>query len=295
MMVVLNRGIYILFFTALLVYAGGVAARGGPGGVMYAADVWIFQVAIVSSVIAGLISGFLFKRKFALALICGVVAMAILTFLLDRNFLLVLLFGGPAIVVGMILFVIAADFISHVRFHKDSIDRNLFKGTSEVQRNRSNNILQWIGGTYFFWVIISLLNFNLLGNLVYTPLVFIFSGAIAKFMPFILLPLILSLLVGLFAMVVYVIKRYKIFSGYMLSLVFNLTVLVSFIAFAELSRIYLMSESLAGHKTEELKKSYFIESVIDCRPGYHLSHASFTEDKHIYIWSYSERKFIYVR
>jgi len=152
------------------------------------------------------------------------------------------------------------------------------------------SVLRWIAVTFLFWITISLANVHLL---TIAPAIILLPEIIKNFLPFLIPPLLFALVVGVGATVLVV--KCRLMSGYMAPFIFNICVLLTFGASAEVFKDYLMSQSLLEHKPEHFESTSFLHSLRTYHPYYCPSpHARFTENNKTYFWSYSERKFVQI-
>ena len=278
---------HYLLACLIITSSSNAFARGGPNGVFTS----ILEDLLVLAVIIGLFGGalcacFLCRmpwKSLAFLSIVGV-AFGMIPFV---GFLLI----TPMFVL-LTVFVAVFYLLQSGLFQVHIVEPSLTPTDGEPQKLETTGIskvIHWIAGTYVFWVVVSLANFKLLGFLA-IPLVGLFL--IGKFLPFILPPLVVALIIGTIITVLAV----KILrtNQYMAPLIFNVCVLLAFFTSAEFFRHQLMSESLLNHKPNHFNSSSFSSSVFSYRPYGRGSHASFDENGKTYRWSYSERKFFQV-
>jgi hypothetical protein len=153
-----------------------------------------------------------------------------------------------------------------------------------------SNVGRWIAITYVFWTVASLANFQLLGLLAIPPVILVSPEAIGRFLPFILPPLGVALLVGVFITAL-VVRRHAS-TRHAAPFIFNACVLVAFFVSADLFRHQLMSRSLEGHTPSRLERSSFLASVLKYRTYFRDKHGGFEENGKTYRWSYTEREFV---
>jgi hypothetical protein len=276
-----ERGRFCLLACSSLAISSPAFARGGPGGALGSA----LEVSLVVAILVGLVSGASCARvlrgipwKF-LAFVSVIVLGAALTFPFAGIF-----FGIPAM-------LSCAVFISifHVVRHGVFRARNV-EGNRQDDRSGTSLVFRWVAATYAFWVVVSLANFELLGVLAVPPVAFLSPGSIGRFLPFILPPLAIALLVGV-CVTAFVVKSHES-SRHAAPFIFNACVLVAFFVSAEVFRHHLMARSLSGHDPENLERSSFLTSVLGYRTYFRGRHGGFEEGGKTYRWSYSEREFV---
>lgn len=162
----------------------------------------------------------------------------------------------------------------------------------EPVANNSLNLLRWIAWTYLFCAVVSLVNIELLSFLAFPPAMPLFREYARKFLPFILPPLMFAIVVG--AVVTILVVKKSNAKKYVAPLIFNACVLVTFFVSAEVSRHYLMSQSLRNHKPVQFESATFLKSVLSYRHYSRMSHASFVENGKNFRWSYSACQFLAV-
>lgn len=281
----------------ILTAATDAFARGGPGGALGAVLEWFLVLAIVVGLVSGALCSRFMRPAYwkALAALFAVLAAVVCLVPFFGVLFFGIFFGIPAVV----LFAVFASVAYLVRgglFQPRPVAPPRTSVDGELQESKiggMSNILRWIAGTYLFWVVVSLANFELLGFLAIPPLVVFFPGTIGRVLPFVLPPLAVA--VSMAAVVtVFAIKRRHV-NHHAAPFVFNVCVLLMFFAAAELYRYHLMSQSLRDHKPDSLESSSFLGSVLGYRTYFRGPHASFNENGKLYRWSYSERKFVQVQ
>jgi hypothetical protein len=246
---------------------------------------------LVLAIIAGLIAGILYGLVLrstpwkAIVILFVVAVAAPFTFSFAGFFL-----GIPSIVL-LAVFASASYLVRGGTFQPRFVAASPTSPGDTPQDSETANVsnaLRWIAATYAFGVSVSLVNFELLSFLSIPPAVLM----IAEFLPFILPPLVVALVVG--SIVTASAVKRSLASRYMAPFVFNICVLLTFLVSADAYRYLLMSRSLLDHKPSHLQCSSFLSSVLTYRTYFRAPHASFDEDGKTYRWSYSERKFFQV-
>jgi hypothetical protein len=149
-----------------------------------------------------------------------------------------------------------------------------------------------MSGTYLFWTIVSFMNFERLVFLPIPPLLLYAPDSIAKFLPFLLPPLLVAIITGTIATAIYYSRRKTSGSNHYLAiLVFNCCVLFSFFVSADIYRDHLMTKALTEHNPVNLRYYSFLDSVLKSHGFFRLPHATFVEQGKTYHWSYAERRF----
>jgi hypothetical protein len=259
-------------------------ARGGPAGAFAS----MLEVFLVLAIVAGLVAGVLYGLALrttpwkTLAILFVVALVAAFSSSFEGIFL-----GIPALVL-LAVFASTSYLVKGGAFRPRLASTSTTPPGGEPQGFETDNIpnvLRWVAATYTFWVCVSLANFELLSFLVMPPAIL----WIAKFLPFILPPLVVALVVGGFVTAAAV-KR-SLVTRYMAPFVFNVCVLLAFLVSADAYRYFMMSLSLLDHKPNHLQCSSFTSSVLTYRQYFRGPHASFDENGKTYRWSYSERRY----
>ncbi|MGC4061388.1 MAG: hypothetical protein QM749_11320 [Aquabacterium sp.] len=139
--------------------------------------------------------------------------------------------------------------------------------------------------TYVFWAALSLVNFNLLGGLAVPPL----ALYDLRFVPFLALPLVVSVAVAAIAKLVLarlaptINRKCGVF-------VFNAIVLLVLVPTANAYKNHLIANQLAGHTPQCIEYGSFRASVFDSGRNF-LGNGLYEEEGRVYLWSYSERRF----
>jgi hypothetical protein len=284
------------FIVFLLLVASPYAyARGGPAGAFAA----MLEMVLIAAIIIGIVVGATVGRVVRRIPWKSIAAISIV--LLGVGIAFPMVGAFICLPLGVVI-AISASVADIVRssFVEQAAESPLFP----VAANRRiewwpgalRNTLRWIAGTYVFWAVVSLFSFELLSFLVIPPLVFAFPKIVVKFMPFLFLPLTIAVVIGVIGTALYYYKkRGTVVNHYRAVLVFNVCVLVSFFASAEVYRDHLMSQALDGHKPVNLYSVSFTNSVLSYHTYFRGQHASFTENGKTYNWSYAERRFFQVR
>jgi hypothetical protein len=266
-------------------------ARGGPGGAFAA----LLEVSLVLAIIGGLIAGTLCARFLRRTPWKGIAFLSVVAVVVAFAFPFVgIFFGIPAIVL-LAVFASVSYLVRGGLFQPRPVvpSPGSTDGTSQESETAGvSNALRWIAGTYVFWVAVALANFELLSFLAIPPVVLLFPENIGKFLPFILPPLAVALVVGV-VVTAFVAKRSRA-NRHVAPFIFNACVLLAFFVAAEIFRYHLMSQFLRDHEPGHLESSSFLNSVLTYRTYFRMPHASFDENGKTYRWSYSERKFFQV-
>lgn len=264
-------------------------ARGGPGGVL----VNIVDFFIMCAIFSGISAGMIFNRRDnhkdweIISVLYALVALSFFTVPI-----LGVMLGIPALVF-LTLFA-SVKYICQDDMFQSCFEVKSKSFTKENEQNSNTSvsrwILSWLAGTYIFWSAFSLINLELFRFLPIPVIVIFDPGIIGKYLPFILLPLVLAFAVGTIGSIIFlkVSKNKHLVAPF----IFSACVLITFFISAEIYKADLISNALVGHKPENLRVSSFLSSTLEYRTDNRLPHASFDENGKKYIWSYSERKFI---
>lgn len=154
-------------------------------------------------------------------------------------------------------------------------------------------ILSFLRKTYFFWCLVSLVNFGFLGILAFPPLLLLIPAWIGKFQAFLLPPLGVAGAVGLVVAGLWILlnrrmkKPWVDFAG---PYVANAAFLAAFMISAEEHKSHLIDQALAGHAPECVYVRSFWSSVRWAGDSWH-AHAVYVENGRKFYWSYSELGF----
>jgi hypothetical protein len=260
----------------ILTGAAPAFARGGPGGALGSA----LEVLLIFGIVVGFVAGVICARLLRRPPWKTLALLSVVGFVIAVAFPFVgILFGIPALV----SLAVFASVLYVVR-------GGVFRASDDDERTGASEAFRWIAVTYVFWAAISLVNFQLLAFLAVPPLVLVSPGTIGKFLPFILPPLAVALLLGIF--VTALVAKTHASSRHVAPFIFNACVLVAFFVSAEIYRDHLMSQSLRNHSPDHLESSSFLSSVLQYRTYFRHRHGGFEENGKTYRWSYSERGFV---
>jgi hypothetical protein len=249
-------------------------ARGGPGAALGSAILMLVYVALVPGALLGLAI-----RKTTRHLEAQVVAALVLvscTVLWTSGSLSVLfLFALPVMALASMTLAVSLLFSPE-------------ETASEAFREAG----QWLAMTYLFWVVVSLLNPEFLGVLAVPVIAFRVSTVFSKFLPFVLPPLMLGIVIATISTLT--LRKSRPTSDQRLpAFVFNATLLAAFVLSAEFYKDYLINRALDEHHPTCVSTHSFISSLRTAgRLWRGPSHAYFEEDGKRYHWSYSERRFV---
>lgn len=282
---------HCLLACPIVVGSSNAFARGGAAGAFGA----IFEELVVLAIVGGLIGGSVYARFLRRTPLRGLAFLFVVGVVVAFTFPVVgIFFGLPAI-------VLLAVFTSVSYLVRDGLFQARLVAPSptptdgnpqEFVATSVPNVLRWMAGTYVFWTVVSLANFELLSFLAIPPVVLLFPKTIGQFLPFILPPLAVALAIGV-VITAFVVKRSRT-NQHMAPFIFSACVLLTFFASAEIFRYHLMSQSLLGREPRHLESSSFLNSVLTYRTYFRGPHASFDENGKTYRWSYSECKFFQV-
>jgi len=263
-------------------------ARGGPGGAF--ADIFEghLVLAIVGGLIAGALNGCFLRRNLSHILVFWFAGLVVLGFMFPLD---AIFFCFPAIVFFAVF--ASVSYMARnclIQARPAAAQATTGENTHELPVEDDPIAIRWIAGTYVFWVVISLANFELLNFLATPPAVLFLPEAIGKFLPFIFPPLAVALCVGAIV-TLFAVKKLRA-NQFVAPFLFNACVLLMFLSSAEVYRYHLMSQSLHDHNPKHLERSSFLNSVLTYRTCGRESHACFDENGKKYYWSYSERKFL---
>jgi hypothetical protein len=168
----------------------------------------------------------------------------------------------------------------------------LFIPENDVASGEFREAGQWLAMTYLFWVAVSLLNIEFLGVFAVPVIGFTVSTVFSKFLPFVLPPLVLGIVIAITATLT-LRKMRPTGDQRLTSFVFNATLLATLVLTAEFYKDYLIDRALDGHHPTCVSTRSFILSLQNAgRLWRGPSHAYVEEDGRRYHWSYSERRFV---
>jgi hypothetical protein len=285
-----------LIACALYMLPATAFARGGPAGVFAA----LLEVSIAAAIVLGLVGGVLNGLRKPNSSWVLVPVSLIALFALALSPPLFVFFGTP-VLIFLAIFAVTSDIErtglfkspgkASSRFSQVHVKWLTVAGFPGIARY----MVIWLGGTYFFWAVVSLCNLELLAVLAAPPLIFLSPQFIGKYLSFIVPPLTISIVVGLAACITYFfLARGKGSGGYLAPFMFNAFVLVVFLMTANAYKNHLIAAALLGHQPRNLYVISFPASVLGYKSYFRSPHASFEENGEYFLWSYSERKFVAV-
>ena len=284
---------YFLFCLALT--GSSYAFACGVGYALGLALVYTNMLALIVGLIAGIFAGILCRVSPRCTPWKSLVALSIFAIAAAFAFPFVRMVLPHVAIASLPMFASIAYLVRGGLFQPRFVKPSPTSINGKPQNPRQTTIacvIRWIAGTYVFWAVASFANPELLFFLAFPPAVLHYAKTIEKFMPFILPPLVVALAVGVIVTVF--LARISRASRYVAPLVFNICVLLTFLASAEVFRYHMMSKSLLEHKPNHLRSSPFLTSILNYNECFRLPHASFDEDGKTFRWSYSERKFVQV-
>lgn len=299
----MNR--YRLLLAGLAWFVSSKAYAGGGFGDSLGA---LLQVLLLVAAGAGLILAVLgasLKLEFAwkkIALFTGLplliaIILACLVFLVRIPELTMFAIFIPFLLIPALVFVVVCSAVFYVikRFTLEFAATSPLKLGAAQPRpatQRSAIFFYWLAVSYLSAILLSLLNLDLLGFLLFPPLLLIAGNLLAKFFPFILPPLLVA---ALLASILTIALTYKfIFLRKLAPLIFNVLAISGFFYCAELYQQKLMATALRDHKPEQFWARSFFNNVRFYQSSFASAHAGFVENGADYIWSYAERKFILI-
>lgn len=261
-------------------------ARGGPGGAFGSMLGGMIVFAIIVGLIAGFVCSGLSPRTIGKLLGLSVASAIAVSVAIP--------FLGIFLAIPALVFVAIALSVWYLRqsgvfFPRKIVPQPDSATCPALSIGRGTALLRWLAASYVFWAIVSLANFDLLGFLAIPPASILFPSAITKFLPFLLPPLALALVI---AVSITVLSTWNSTTRrHAAPFIFNTCLLITFFVSAEEYRQHLTSQALLGHNPTNLTLSSFTDSVINYRTYFRGSHGGFDEDGKTYHWSYAERNF----
>jgi hypothetical protein len=262
-------------------------ARGGGGGAFAGALEWLLTAAVVGGAMAGAMCARCYCRRISWYCFGSLVVLPSVVALLFPH----ALFFTLPLLVFLAVFASTA-YIAQIGLFQPRCVTPPTSGKI-TQLTGISYVLRWIVVTYLFWTVVSLVNFELLGFLATPWVALVFPLMNNAFLPFIITPLVLAVVVG--CIVTAFVVKWMLTNRYATPFIFNGCVFLVFLIGADIYRYHLMSKSLFDHKPEQLECSTFLSSVLNYRHYFRGPHASFNENGKTYRWSYSERKFFQVK
>ncbi len=250
-------------------------ARGGPGAALGSAIVTLVYASLIPGALLGLAI-----RRATWCLEAQIVAALLLV-----SCTVFWTFGSSGVLSICILPVMAMASmtlaVSQLLIPENDVASGEFRAAG-----------QWLAMTYLFWVAVSLLNIEFLGVFAAPVIGFTVSTVFSKFLPFVLPPLVLGIVISTTAILT--LRKIRPTADQRLtSFVFNATLLTTLVLTAELYKDYLIDRALEGHHPTCVSTRSFISSLQDAgRLWRGPSHAYVEEDGKRYHWSYSERRFV---
>lgn len=145
--------------------------------------------------------------------------------------------------------------------------------------------------TYLFWALFSLYNLPFLIILTFPPLLMIPTDFYAKFAPFILPPLLFSLIL---AIIIFLLVERKISQKIkkISPLLFNGLFLIIFLLSTDIYKNILIKKEAKKYNIKFVYTRPFYQSIAFAGEEYQFnSHAGFIKDGKLYFWSYRDRNF----
>jgi hypothetical protein len=153
------------------------------------------------------------------------------------------------------------------------------------------DIVRWLAGTHVFWAAVSLINLKVLFALALPPLVLFAGEYIFKFLPFVLPPLACALAISVGAARLVYSHRPHLGSRSR-PMVFNVLMLIAFLACAEGYKTVLMQTQLSDAQPECVASRSFLFALSNAGDRFRTSNGYFEKSGKRYHWSYSERRFV---
>jgi hypothetical protein len=250
-------------------------ARGGPGGALGSAIITLVYSALVPGALLGLAISRATCRIEAQVLAALVLLSCIVLWTAGSSSVLSI-FALPVMAVTSMTLAVSQLFIPE----------------KDVASDEFRKEGQWLAMTYLFWVAVSLLNIEFLGVFAVPVIGFTVSTVFSKFLPFVLPPLALGIVIATIATLT--LRKMRPSSDQRLtSFVFNAALLAALVLTAEFYKDYLISRALESHHPTCVSTRSFISSLQNAgRLWRGPSHAYVEEDGKRYHWSYSERRFV---
>jgi hypothetical protein len=162
----------------VIISSSCACARGGPSGALAAASEGILMLAIIAGLIAGVLCGSSLRRTpWKSLIVLSVVAIAVaFVFPLFRNLLMM-----PLAVVSLPIFISISYLVRNLFQSQHLVGLSQASTNGKPRNSRAasaSNILRWVAGTYVFWTIASLANFELFSFLAFPLTVFIYPKMI---------------------------------------------------------------------------------------------------------------------
>lgn len=151
--------------------------------------------------------------------------------------------------------------------------------------------VRWVAGTHLFWAVFALINLKVLAALALPPLLLFTGKFVVKFLPFVLPPLALAFAVAVFASrLVY--RRRSDLGPRVRPMIFNAILLLAFLASAEGYKGILIQTQLSGKQPDCVSSHSFVSALSQAGNWFGTSHGYFEEAGKRHHWSYSERRFV---
>lgn len=268
--------LFAAFFCCMLsVVPYAAEARGGPGAALGAAIITLVYIALIPGALLGSVIGRATWRPKAQAVVALILVSCIIFWILGSSSALSI-FGLPMMALASVALAVS----------------QLFTPADDLASDELTEAAQLLAVTYLFWVAVSLLNIEFLGVLVVPVLAFTVSTGFSKFLPFMLPPLVLGVVIA--AITTLTLRKMRPTSdGRLRAFVFNATLLAVLVVTAEIYKEYLIDRALDGRNPTCASSHSFISSLQKAgRLWRGSSHAYVEEDGKRYHWSYSERRFV---